>query len=339
MIDMLSAYFDILAGKKKPRFHALRSRDTGLNRLDLEGADAGVLWEVHDAALDGLAAGVREKSSRPDNANLLELKQAISRRLLSSCNFCERRCGAKRTSGKTGTCGVPVRSRYASEFFHFGEEAELVPSHTIFFTGCNFSCVYCQNHDIATSPAAGSVADPASLARSIDRGRERGSRNVNFVGGNPDPHLHTCLDIISLLRSDVPVVWNSNAYASREAMKLLGGAVDIYLSDFRYGDNGCAEEYSDVPEYWETVTRNLLLSYRQAELMLRHLVLPGHLDCCTAPIMAWVARNLPGVRFNLMFQYRPEHEAHLHPGIDRSLTAEETVRARSLARDYGIKAA
>lgn len=307
---MLDRYFDILAGKRRPRFHQTRL------------LPAPVSGEV--------AAGC------PD---LLAYKAAKAASLLSSCCFCERCCGADRAAGELGYCGVPAASRYASEFLHYGEEPELVPSHTIFFTGCNFSCVYCQNWDIATRPLGGALADPRELAAIIDRRRGLGSRNVNFVGGNPDPHLHTCLETVSLLKSDVPVVWNSNSYASETTMKLLDGVIDVFLSDIRYGDDGCARSYSDVPHYWRTVTRNLMQAESQAEVMVRHLVLPGHLECCTRPIMAWFSEHMPGAYFNLMFQYHPCHHTRQYPELDRPLTATETRRALSLAREFGIRPA
>lgn len=333
---MLERYFDILEGRRKPVFHRTREEPSGMSREDALHAGLDELWAAHDAALARIRRG-DGKESGPDETNLLELKVIIARRLLSSCCFCERRCGADRAGGKTGFCGVPADSRYASEFFHFGEERELVPSHTIFFSGCNFRCVYCQNWDIATRPLSGFEADPRRLARIIDRGRLAGSRNVNFVGGNPDPHLHTCLATISLLETDVPVVWNSNAYASSESMKLLDGVVDIFLSDFRYGNDACAQKYSDVPRYWDVVTRNFRLACDRAEVMLRHLVLPGHLECCTRQIMDWVSRNIPEVYFNLMFQYHPEHRAREFPELNRLLTPAEMLRARELAREFGIE--
>jgi putative pyruvate formate lyase activating enzyme len=332
---MLDDYLTIAAGDKPPRFHRCGSQTTRISREDLGQAGLEELWPAHDEAMELLRAG-RPGPRRLAAAGLLQVKQAIAGRILESCCFCERRCHADRAAGETGDCGVPAETRYASEFLHYGEEPELVPSHTIFFTGCNFSCVYCQNWDIATRPLSGDLVDAVRLARVIDRNRQTGSRNVNFVGGNPDPHLHTCLDIVSRLESDVPVVWNSNAYASLETMKLLEGIADVFLSDFRYGNDACAQRYSDVSRYTEVVTRNLELAGSQAEVMIRHLVLPGHLECCTRPIMRWTAHNLPGVYFNLMFQYRPEHKAKSCAGIDRLLEPAEMSRARSMMREYGL---
>lgn len=339
---MLDYYFKILSGERKPRFRHSRAWQADLRPEELRAAPPAELWRAHDSALEamrsrGYSAPITDAGGESGAmVDLLGLKAAIAGSMLSSCCFCERCCGADRAAGELGECGVPVQSRYASDFLHFGEERELVPSQTIFFTGCTFRCVYCQNWDIATRPLSGEVADPGVLARSIDAAHMKGSRNVNFVGGNPDSHLHTCLEIVSRLQTDVPVVWNSNAFASRETMKLLEGVVDIYLSDFRYGNDECAERYSDVSGYWRTVTRNFLAAQSQAEVMLRHLVLPGHLECCTAPVMEWVSEKIPDVYFNLMFQYRPDFHAREYAGLDRVLTAAEERQARELAARYGI---
>ncbi|MEA1984029.1 MAG: radical SAM protein [Euryarchaeota archaeon] len=132
-----------------------------------------------------------------------------------------------------------------------GEEPELVPSHTIFFTGCVFACVYCQNWDISPHPESGTNADPEDLASIIQRRRYEGARNVNFV--TPTPHAHSILKIIDRVAVNTPMVWNSNMYHSREVAKLLEGVIDVYLADFKYGDDNCARKYSKVRDYLDVV--------------------------------------------------------------------------------------
>lgn len=336
---MLEYYFSILEGRRPAR-HWLAARvPAGSGKL--EALSEEELWRLHDAAMDTLRSIISggEAPGPVDGSNLLDLKAVLARRMLSSCHMCERRCGVDRTAGERGYCGVGEVSRVASMFLHFGEEPELVPSHTVFFSGCTFHCVYCQNWDIAMDARSGSPADPELLARGLREGLRQGSRNANFVGGNPDPNLHTILDTIILLGDDgrhLPMVWNSNMYASLEAMRLLEGVMDVYLGDFRYGNDACAKRLSDVEDYFEVVSRNSRTAHRQGEVMLRQLLIPGHLDCCTARIMAWVAENIPGAYFNLMFQYRPEYRAALYPELDRRLMGEERRTAVELARRLGI---
>lgn len=298
---MLDDYFAIREGRRRPRFRE---------------AEASV--------------------DPSTGASALEAKAQAARTMMSSCRLCERRCAVDRAGGETGWCGVGAAPRVASEFLHMGEEPELVPSHTIFFAGCTMRCVYCQNWDIAMDASVGGAVDAARLAAWIAERHAEGAANVNLVGGEPTPNLPAVLEALVAVEGDTPIVWNSNMYMSEEAMDLLCGVVDVYLADFRYGNDECARRLSDAPRYFETVARNFIVAFDTAEVMLRHLVLPGHIECCTEPIMRWVAERMPSAYFNLMFQYRPEYRAPEHPEIDRILTPEEKRHAMELARRYGL---
>ncbi|MGQ9474664.1 MAG: radical SAM protein [Actinomycetota bacterium] len=336
---MLNDYFSILGGERPARHWVSGRLPAGSDNL--EELPDEELWGLHDRAMETFRRSWEERSWPPERArpSLLDMKAVLARRMLRDCHMCERRCGADRTAGKTGYCGVGETSRVASIFLHFGEEPELVPSHTIFFSGCTFRCVYCQNWDIAMDARTGNPADPSYLANALRQGMRQGSRNANFVGGNPDPNLHTILETVAHLGDDgksLPMVWNSNMYTSLEAMRLLEGVMDIYLADFRYGNDDCARRYSDVERYFEVVSRNFKIAYRQGEIMLRQLLLPGHLRCCTERIMEWVAENMPDIYFNLMFQYRPEYKAALYPEMDRRPSGEEKREAMAIAARLGI---
>lgn len=339
MKEMLSDYFSILGGERPAR-HWVSSRIPA-DHERLEELPDEELWRLHERGMEAFRRAWEDRiwPDEPASPSLLELKAALARRILRECHMCERRCGADRTSEEKGYCGVGALSRVASAFLHFGEEPELVPSHTIFFSGCTFRCVYCQNWDIAMDPRAGSPADPSYLAAVLVQGMRQGSRNANFVGGNPDPNLHIILETIIALGEDgkyLPMVWNSNMYTSLEAMRLLEGVMDIYLADFRYGNDECARRYSNVNRYFEVVSRNFSIAHRQGEIMLRQLLLPGHLHCCTERIMEWVAEHMPDIYFNLMFQYRPEYKAALHPEMNRRPSGEEKHEAVAIASRLGI---
>ena len=102
---------------------------------------------------------------------------------------------------KKGFCKTGVESHFSSEFLHVSEEVELIPSHTIFFNRCTFACVSCQNYDIVYDDDYKAI--PKELAERIDRRFRQGSRNVNFVGGNPDQHAHTILEILRYVKSNL----------------------------------------------------------------------------------------------------------------------------------------
>jgi putative pyruvate formate lyase activating enzyme len=307
---------------------------------DFRGLDDRELWRLHDekiaeyrelnerfATLESLP-----KSKRP---SLLDVKAELAARIMERCYFCEIRCGANRYK-RPGACGVDASSHYYSEFLHYGEEPELVPSHTIFFEGCTFACAYCQNWTIATE-IRGSLVDPKAMADLIEVRHKEGGKNVNFVGGDPTPHLHTILEIVKHLDANIPTVWNSNMYITPESMKLLEGTVDLFLGDFRYGNDEHASRYSSGANYWAVTTRAFLEAKAQADILVRQLVLPGHVECCTKPIVEWCAQNLgKKVRFNLMFQYYPEYRASMYPEIDRTLSGMEIRRAMEIVKEAGL---
>jgi putative pyruvate formate lyase activating enzyme len=297
----------------------------------------------YKAILNGQARPRFQGSKGSSGSDSLQRKVEESRALWSECQLCEHRCRARRDLGQVGQCGV-AEDRIASHFIHYGEERPLVPSYTIFFSGCNLRCAYCQNWDISTDPSVGEVLPPKVLARMIEaRGLVppeaatcRGIRNVNWVGGDPIPHLPYVLQVLLELDLDVPQVWNSNMYMTEEALSILEGTMDVYLTDLKYGNDRCAERLSEAPRYWEVITRNHLQAARQGEVIVRHLMLPGHLQCCTLPVLEWLARNMPGAAVNIMDQYRPVHLSYRFPELGRGLRKEEHQQALRHARDLGL---
>lgn len=331
----LSRYFEVMKDKLPSQFMISQSVAVDFSR----DSPLEELWELHDEAMSFYREKLDEVKSIKELSHaapsFLDLKGAIADRTLEACIFCERRCGSRRRMKELGYCRCEAVSHYSAEFLHYGEEPELVPSHTIFFTGCNFTCVYCQNWEISQFPQSGVSILPEEVAGIVAMRRAYGSKNVNFV--TPAPHTHVILKILNSLKVNIPVVWNCNMYYSEEIARLLEGVVDVYLGDFRYGNDDCAKKYSNVPDYWEVVTRNFEYAYKNGEILLRQLVLPGHLECCTKPIVKWVKENIPKIRFNLMFQYRPAYRAYEYSGISRGLTHEEMQRALGIVKEYGIE--
>jgi len=262
----------------------------------------------------------------------LDEKVRKAKEMLKSCSLCEHKCRVDRTRGVKGFCGV-LEPRISSEFIHFGEEYELVPSYTIFFTGCNFHCVFCQNWDISQKPEGGVEITPQVTARLIEREH---ARNVNWVGGEPTPNLPFILEVLTHLQKNIPQVWNSNMYMTQEAMKLLNGAIDIYMTDFKYGNDTCAKRLSKIEDYTKIVKRNHLQAAKQAEVIIRHLMLPNHMECCTKPILKWIKQNMKNARVNLMNQYRPEYQAFRYSEIDQQLKEKEFKKAVDYAKELEL---
>ena len=271
--------------------------------------------------------------------------------LLAECAICPRECRVDRLSGAVGYCGGGAQALVCSAGPHFGEERPLVGtggSGTIFFASCNLHCVFCQNWDISHPDApfasVGVEVDPRRLALIAKRLRLEGAANINYVGGDPTPNTWIIIESLRYLDINAPILWNSNMYLSMESMKLLLDLVDIWLPDFKYWSNECAARLSNVRGrigYREAATRNHLLAARHGDMIIRHLVLPNHLECDTKPILRWIAENIKDrVLVNIMEQYRPEYlvarNPEKYPDIARRPTREEMMEAYRLADELGI---
>jgi len=251
------------------------------------------------------------------------------------CQLCPHRCGAARRDG-SGVCGVGRRSYIASEMLHLGEEEPLRPAHAIFFSGCTATCHFCTAARFAFHPTYGALATPEQLAQRIRYRQEQGARSICFIGGDPVPHIPFILETLAALGQDkrVPVVFNSNFYLTEEALDLLAPAVDIYLPDLKFGpgdgERACGEAIGGMPGYWEVVTGAIQRVHeRGGRLMVRHLLMPGHFRCCTAPVLEWLAQR-PGIQVSLLTQYLAP--AHAPGDLARSLSGEEVAQATALAR-------
>jgi len=333
----LPHYFSVVKGEALPKFHLsknvlveLPGNHPVLTPSFVELSDND-LWETHN---DGLNRFHQEGHTNADGKEftLLDVKIELGKRMLRNCMICETRCGTNRIAGEAGVCGV-LEPRISSEFIHMGEETELIPSHTVFFSGCNFTCVFCQNWEISQNPSSGVHNTPEQVARMMENKK---ANNTNWVGGDPIPNLPFILQALGETSLKRAQVWNSNMYLTEKAMSLLDGVIDLFLTDFKYGNNRCGEDLSGVPGYFDVVSRNHGL-IRGKDTIIRHLVLPGHVECCTRPILEWIAKNTPNAVVNVMAQYHSDYKAYNYSGLNRRLSGEEYRDARRIARELGLK--
>ncbi|MEM5790819.1 MAG: radical SAM protein [Candidatus Aenigmatarchaeota archaeon] len=259
--------------------------------------------------------------------SLLDLKIILTKDILKSCELCERKCHANRLEDGLGFCKVGNQCLISSEQVHLGEESFYTPSHTIFFWSCNMQCVFCQNYTMSFRLEPGIPVTPEFLAKKIEKRRKKGCRNVNFVGSEPTPFLLWILEALKYCKVNVPTLWNSNMFMSEKTMQILDGIVDVYLTDFKFGPGKCSEYLTKVKNYWNVVTRNHLIAVKQTEVTVRHLILPNHIECCSFPIIRWIAKNIKDkCLLNLMDQYFPYYLAEYYPEINRRITEEEYHR-------------
>jgi putative pyruvate formate lyase activating enzyme len=128
-----------------------------------------------------------------------------------------------------------------------------------------------------------------------------------------------------------PIVWKSDFHFTPEALDLLCNAVDVYVADFKFGNDACARRIASIDRYVSIVTRNLLLAAQRGNLIVRHLLLPGHFDCCYRPIVDWMKEYLPSAKFSIRDGYLPSWQATRHAELAHHLKPAEGRAARELA--------
>ena len=269
---------------------------------------------------------------------------------MSICNFCARRCGIDR-SQHAGFCGMTETIRIARAGLHFWEEpciSGTKGSGTVFFSGCNLRCVYCQNYEISTGGSGQEITLPR-LKEIYSELIAQGAHNINLV----TPTHYTDAVLASLEDPlPVPVVYNTNGYEDVENLKRLDGKVQIYLPDLKYSDDSLAIRYSNAPGYFAAATRAIREMFRQTGryrideetglmergIIIRHLLLPGQVEN-TKRVIDWVAETFdPGdVLFSLMRQYIPHGKAEEYPELNRKVTDEEYQAVEAHLFDSGIE--
>ena len=263
-------------------------------------------------------------------------RRAHAAQHLSACMLCEHRCGADRLHGERGPCKAGPRARVFRHRVEYGEEVEIIPSHLFYLSGCDLRCAFCIAEANAFDPSVGTELTAEFLAEAIAQGRRRGARNIQWVGGEPTIHLPAILTAMAGCGNLPPVVWKSDFYGTPEAFALLEDVVDIYVADFKFGNDDCAKRLAKVDRYVGTVTRNLSIAAGQGDLIIRHLLLPGHFDCCYRPIVDYLVRELPEAKFSIRDGYLPRWQARHYGSLAHPLDAEVAAGAVELAASRGL---
>jgi len=273
--------------------------------------------------------------------------------LYKSCRLCPRNCGVDRLAGEVGFCGETAELRIGAAVIHKGEEPPLVGfggSGTIFISGCNLGCSFCQNYQISQGEDgvnANSLKDSNSLISQVRLGRAvsvqefadicaalcaKGAENINIVTGS---HAVPALieGFIAMRKAGVklPLLWNSSGYDGMESLELLKDYVDIYLPDLKTLDSEVSQKFFNAPDYPDVAKAAILKMIEftdkkfpnsREKIIVRHLVLPGYLES-TRSVLRWFADNVKDrAMLSLMTQYTPiPNRKRQMPG--RYLSAEE----------------
>lgn len=258
---------------------------------------------------------------------------------LLECKLCPHNCKVNRLNKEIGRCKAGEKVKIALADLHYYEEPCISGesgSGTVFFTGCNMSCKYCQNYKISQN-LTGREIEIEELAQEFLNLQEKGANNINLVTGFMYvPHIIKALEIAKQKGLQVPVVYNSSGYESVETLRMLEGYIDIYLPDLKYYYEELGKKLSNINNYFEVSKKAIKEMYRQVGapqidengmmikgLIIRHLVLPNHIQN-SKEILKWIKNNIDeNVYISIMAQYFPSYKAFETGDINRKLSKEE----------------
>ena len=262
------------------------------------------------------------------------------------CYGCPRQCGIDRDIS-TGVCGVGVMPKVAKAYLHQWEEPCVSVNNgsgTIFFSGCNLKCVYCQNYKIS-SECFGKEISIEGLAELYKKMENFGADNINLV--TPSHYIDAIVQSLNIYKPSIPIVYNSSGYESVEQLSKLKDLVDIYLVDFKYHSPELAERLSSAKNYPQVAkdTIKLMREYQPNNIydgdklikgvIIRHLILPNHTDDSIA-ILDWIKDNINNPCISLMGQFVPMYKAMEYDDINRKLKPIEYKRVSSYMLKLGL---
>lgn len=276
------------------------------------------------------------------------------RDIMSDCVLCSRACHVNRLAGQTGYCGQTAELMAARASLHYWEEpciSGTSGSGTVFFSGCNLRCVFCQNHNIALGKA-GRVIAPEHLAEIFLQLQEQGANNINLVTPTHFlPQIVIALEQAKQQGLHLPIVYNTGSYESPEALRHLEGLVDIYLPDLKYFSPELSTAYSHAPDYFETACAAISEMYRQVGdsvidedtglmqhgMIVRHLLLPGQTKD-SKKILRYLHETYGDhIYISIMNQYTPLPQVADIEVLNRTVTPEEYDRVLRFAERIGIE--
>lgn len=214
------------------------------------------------------------------------------------------------------------------------DELEFIPVFAVAFSGCDLRCSFCITGAESWNPAAGRAWTMPELVRETERALDAGARSIMILGGEPTIHLPAALELMAAVPREAVWIWKTNAHGSAQARRLLDGLFDVWLADYKFGSDACAMRLAKVSNYTQVVRENLLWAHAHSTLVVRHLLMPGHVDCCWAPVAAWLGQALPGLQVNLRSGFWPAWQAARHPELRGAVTAAEAARAQQIAEQH-----
>lgn len=276
-----------------------------------------------------------------NNNNIVDYK--IVNDLLSKCNFCPHLCDADRNNNVLGFCRSDASLCIASVCLHIGEEPPISGKNgicNIFFSHCNLRCIYCQNHQISDN-YNNANQNNFNINQLLDRVfslLDKGIQAVGFVSpSHVIPQVNYIIDSIKSQNYHPKFIYNSNGYDNVDSLIFLKNKIDVYIPDFKYSDSTLAAKYSNCRNYPVIALKAIKEMYRQkgsniifdengnadSGLIIRHLVLPGHIDNSISVLRKIANELTPSVYLSLMSQYYPTKKVKEIPNLNRRLNQDE----------------
>lgn len=274
--------------------------------------------------------------------------------MLTDCVLCPRNCHADRINGRWGRCHETAEIVVARAALHMWEEPCIsgdAGSGAVFFSGCPMGCVFCQNHNIAEAKA-GKTITVERLSEIFLELQEKGAANINLV--TPTHYVLQIIEALDLARKEglsLPIVYNTSGYEKPETIRMLDGYVDVYLPDFKYMESELAAAYSGAPDYPKYVkaalkemlhqTGNIQIDKDtgmiQKGVIVRHLVLPGHVKNSKAVIKYLLETYQDQILISIMNQYTPMPQVSGDPLLSRKVTKREYEKVIDYALELGME--
>ncbi len=270
---------------------------------------------------------------------------------LSKCDICPRKCGVNREKGELGFCKMKDKIKIARYSLHYWEEPIIsgeTGSGTIFFSGCNLKCIFCQNYKIS-SENMGKEISVERLKKICLELQNMGANNINLVTGTHFlPLIKEALILAKKEGLTIPIVYNTSSYENVESLKEMEGLIDIYLPDLKYYDNKLAENFSLANNYFEIATNAIKEMVRQTGklviennimkkgVIVRHLLLPNHLEDSKKIIKYLHDTYDEDIYISIMNQYTPIKKFDKYPELNRTLTDKEYDELVNYACDLNI---
>ena len=222
--------------------------------------------------MTGLEEPVVETRAR-NRAVLARERSRLAHVALANCRLCAHHCGVNRLTGEQGLCHAGTEARVFSVQVEAGDELELLPTFAIALSGCDLRCSFCITGAESWNPRAGEPLCTATLAVRAEATIKNRARTAMILGGEPTIHLPAALEIVAALPPALRLVWKTNAHATAQARALLDGLFDVWLADYKFGNDDCAMHLAKVPDYQQVVRENLVWANDHSELIVRHLLI------------------------------------------------------------------